>query len=162
MSDPFLGEIRMFSFGFAPRGWAWCDGQFLPINQNQALFALLGTMYGGDGRVNFRLPDLRRRVPIHFDGVYPLGMTGGREAVTLTVQNLPVHAHPVRASSAPGTTDLPTGVPAVGGHYGGDPAAAMAPGLVPAAGGSQPVSIVQPYRVIGFCIALQGIFPSPS
>jgi len=165
MSEPFLSEIRIMSFAFAPKGWAFCNGQTLPINQNQALFALLGTTYGGDGRVTFALPDNRGRTPIHTGNGHGLGEMGGEQAHTLTLAETPSHAHLAQASSNNGDTVVPTGaVPAsVGGKYG--PATHLT-GLNPVAvqtvGGSQAHENMQPYLGLNFCIALQGIFPSRS
>src|SRR5687768_7670007 len=109
MAEPFLSEIRIMSFVFAPKGWALCNGQLLPINQNQALFALLGTTFGGDGRVNFALPDFRARTPIHVGNGHTLGERGGEQAHTLTMAEMPAHTHPLNASSAPGNVVIPTG-----------------------------------------------------
>lgn len=164
MSEPFLGEIKIMSFNFPPKGWALANGQFLPINQNQALFALLGTTFGGNGQTTFALPNLRGRAPFHLGPSTNLGQVGGEEHHTLTVNELPVHTHVVSASKSAG--DDPT----VTGHL---PAASpsqlySAPGalttLHPASvsnvGGSQPHPNLPPYLVLTFCIALQGIFPS--
>src|SRR5436190_22150278 len=107
MAEPFLSEIRIFSFGFAPQGWALCNGQLLPINQNQALFSLLGTTYGGDGRVNFALPNLQSRVPIHMGSGHTLGERAGEQAHTLSIAELPTHTHVAQASAAPGTQNVP-------------------------------------------------------
>src|SRR5258705_465395 len=109
MAEPFLSEIRIMSFGFPPKGWALCDGQLLPINQNQALFSLLGTTYGGDGRVNFGLPNLQGRAPIHMGGGHTLGERGGEQAHTLSISEIPTHVHSANAASAVGTAPLPTG-----------------------------------------------------
>lgn len=164
MAEPFLSEIRMMSFNFPPKGWAFCDGQLLPINQNQGLFSLLGTNYGGDGRVNFGLPDLRGRVPIHVGPNFALGQRGGETSHTL-VSSETGHSHAARVSTAPASRISPEGnVWAVGSAavYGdGASRVAMAPSLVGNVGGNQPHSNMEPYLVIGFCIALQGIFPSP-
>jgi microcystin-dependent protein len=163
MAEPFLSEIRIMSFGFAPRGWALCDGQLLPINQNQALFSLLGTTYGGDGRVNFGLPDLRGRVPIHNGSGHTLGERGGEQSHTLSISELPTHTHTVQASAD--NADAP--VPA--GNYLGSAnnlytAAAsltsLDPSTVANVGGSQAHLNMQPFLTLSFCIALQGIFPS--
>src|SRR6266850_4363341 len=108
MAEPFLSEIRIFSFGFAPKGWALCDGQLLPINQNQALFSLLGTTYGGDGRVNFGLPNLQSRVPIHTGEGHTLGEKGGEQAHTLSIAEIPTHVHVMQASSTAGDVPVPT------------------------------------------------------
>lgn len=164
MAEPFLSEIRFFSFGFAPRGWAQCNGQLLPINQNQALFALLGTTYGGNGTTNFALPDFRGRVPVHQSSGYPLGQRAGVEAVALQQQHLPPHRHGIPATSAPATTTNPQGavpaIPAQGRHYGTDASVPMSPDALGSVGGAVPHDNVQPFLAITFCIALQGIFPS--
>jgi len=164
MAEPFLSEIRMMSFVFPPRGWALCNGQLLPINQNQALFSLLGTTYGGDGRVNFALPDLRGRTPIHMGSGFSLGERGGEAAHTLSVGELPVHSHVLQATEAAATTDSPAGnvmaaasIPAYGPP---SPAVAMGPAAVTPTGGSQAHLNMQPFLTLSFCMALQGIFPS--
>jgi len=141
MAEPFIGQISIFSFNFPPKGWAFCNGQLLPINQNQALFSLLGTMYGGDGRTTFALPDLRGRVPMHFGSVHVQGERAGTEAATVTASTMPPHFHHVPATSAAGASDDPTG-------------------KVPAMGGSQPHENRQPFLTLTCCIALNGIFPS--
>lgn len=166
MSEPFLAEIRIVSFGFPPKGWAFCDGQLLPINQNQALFSLLGTTYGGDGRTNFALPDFRARTPIHRGGGHTLGERGGEAAHTLSLAETPTHDHVAQASAGDGST------PVAGGAVLAGPATQLyaAPGnltsLHPAsianAGGSQAHLNLQPFLTLSFCIALQGIFPSPN
>jgi microcystin-dependent protein len=164
--DPYLGEIRLVPFTFAPKGWALCAGQLLPINQNQALFALLGTNFGGDGRTTFALPDLRGRVPVGAGqgaggSNYQVGSNGGEETVKLTVSQLPPHAHPVRADSAASTTKNPTGaVPASGGAYGATTNAKMKAGMLGQTGGGQAHDNRQPYLSLNYIIALQGIFPS--
>lgn len=164
MSEPFLAEVRLMSFGFAPRGWALCNGQLLPINQNQALFALLGTTYGGDGRVNFALPDLRGRTPIHFGNGFSQGQRGGTENYTLTQSEMPAHTHLVRASSETPNRDTPAGNYWAGSeennYSSGSPNATLVAGAIANVGGSQPHSNMQPYLTISFCIALQGVFPS--
>jgi microcystin-dependent protein len=170
VAEPFLAEIRIMSFSFAPKGWALCNGQLLPINQNQALFALLGTTYGGDGRVNFALPDLRARTPVHVGDGLTLGARGGVETVTLTQATLPTHAHELVASAEPASeTDPAGGVLAKKPRFGADlyaapPATptALAPGSLTMAGGSQPHTNLQPFLTLSFAIALQGIFPSPN
>lgn len=162
MSEPFLGEIKLMSFHLPPKGWAVCDGQLLPINQNQALFALLGTYYGGDGRTTFALPDLRGRVPIHFTD-YQVGQRGGAESHTLSGRQLPEHNHSVQASSASANTPLPAGAaPGAGVEAYAAPVqlVPLRADTVRASGGSQAHPNMQPYLVLNFCIALQGIFPS--
>jgi len=164
MAEPFLSEIRIMSFNFAPKAWALCNGQLLPINQNQALFSLLGTTFGGDGRVNFALPDLRARTPLHEGGGHTLGERGGEDAHTLTQQELPQHTHPVSVSSvASGGNNSPAGR-FLGGATNAYAAASnltpMRAGTITNTGGSQAHSNDQPYLVLSFCIALQGIFPS--
>jgi len=165
MAEPFLSEIRLFTFVFAPKGWALCNGQLLPINQNQALFSLLGTTFGGDGRVNFALPDLRGRVPMHEGSGHTLGERGGEQAHTLSSAELPAHTHAPGASAADGATPVPAGgvLAAANNLYG--PTGAIAPlnaGTVTSVGGSQAHLNMQPFLTINFCIALQGIFPSQS
>ena len=162
MAEPFLSEIRVFSFGFPPRGWALCDGQLLPINQNQALFSLLGTTYGGDGRVNFGLPDLRGRASMHAGGGHTLGERAGEQYHTLAGPEAS-HSHDALASGAPADRIDPAGnVWAVGGGavYGSNRNTAMAAPLVRTTGGSQAHLNMQPFLVLNFSIALQGIFPS--
>jgi microcystin-dependent protein len=165
MSDGFMGEIRIMSFSFPPKGWALCNGQLLPINQNQALFSLLGTRYGGDGRVNFALPDLRGRIPLHWGGSYQAGDRAGEYSHTVTISELPQHTHFATAMSSDGTTPVPaTNALAASGAvqvYG--PAAALTslhPGSLSNVGGSQPHQNMQPYLTLSFCIFLVGIFPS--
>ena len=163
MSEPFLGEIKIVSFGFAPRGWALCNGQLLPINTNQALFSLLGTTYGGDGRVNFALPDLRGRIPIHMGNGQVLGERAGEENHTLIISEMAAHAHPVSASSADPTQGLPTGnmwANGAGAYSSATSTTSMNPASISNAGGSQPHTNMQPYLVLNFIIALVGIFPS--
>lgn len=170
MAEPFITEIRIFGFDFPPKGWAFCDGQFMPINQNQALFALLGTNYGGDGRVNFQLPDLRGRTPIHRGTSYAtVGIRGGEEAHTLTVGELPTHTHFLSAQNVTATTPAPGGAllasssSAVGSVYGSaTQLVAMGPLMVGGTGGSQPHENMQPFLSLNFCIALQGLFPTPN
>jgi microcystin-dependent protein len=164
MSEPFLSEIRIFSFNFAPRGWAFCNGQILPINQNQALFALLGTTYGGNGQTTFALPNLRGQVPIHMGNGHTLGEAAGNTSVTLNITQLPQHNHFLNGSRNAATLDSPTNN-VLGGlstnAYGAPSALApMATGTVSNVGGSQPHNNMMPYLVLNFCIALQGIFPS--
>lgn len=170
--EQFLGEIGIVAFNFAPRGWALCNGQLLPINQNQALFALLGTTYGGDGRTTFALPDLRSRIPLHFGqgpglSSYSLGEVGGAEAVALTVAQLPRHSHAAQGASGAGSSSGPTGQVWAGSvlndtpyRSGGVPTATMAAGAITATGGGQGHENRQPYLTLNFIIALVGVFPS--
>lgn len=164
MAEPFLSEIRIFSFVFAPKGWALCNGQLLPINQNQALFSLLGTTYGGDGRVNFALPDLRGRTPIHVGGAHTLGERGGEQAHTLSISELPTHTHVARVSQDAATVDTPVNnylaKPSVNAFGAPASLAAMNSSTISPAGGSQAHLNMQPFLTLSFCIALQGIFPS--
>ena len=168
MSEPFLGEIRMFGFNFAPRGWAFCDGQILPINQNQSLYSLLGTTYGGDGRTSFALPDIRGRAPLHKSDGFILGEKGGVETVTLTAAELAAHSHTAQGTTADGDKARGgPGRPFATSHDPTDPIygdaanlVAMNSGTVTHAGGSQAHDNIQPMLVITFCIALQGLFPS--
>ncbi len=167
MSTPFLGEIKLLAFGFAPRGWAECNGQLLPINQNQALFSLLGTTYGGNGQTTFALPDLRDRVSVHEGNGFALGQRGGSAAVTLNEGQMPQHQHfaqgsGVNANTAdPNNGYLAAASSALGSPYGLPDAPVLAnASAVSATGGSQPHNNLQPYLVLCFAIAIQGIFPS--
>ena len=163
MSEQFLSEIRIVSFNFAPKGWAQCNGQLLPINQNPALFSLLGTTYGGDGRVNFALPNLQGRVPIHSGVGYTLGEISGQENHTVIMSEMPNHVHPVSASNATPNQGLPTGnmwASASGAYSSASPDSSMNPASISNTGGSQPHTNLQPFLVLNFIIALQGIFPS--
>jgi microcystin-dependent protein len=162
MSTPFLAEIKMFSFNFAPNGWALCNGQLLPINQNQALFSLLGTTFGGNGQTTFALPDLRGRTPISFDQNHLLGQRAGEESHTLTQNEMPTHTHGVRGSTGAADATSPANnfSAANAGAYHVNSNASMSAAAVTNVGGSQPHSNMSPYLVISFCIALQGIFPS--
>jgi microcystin-dependent protein len=168
MAEPFLSEIRLMSFVFAPKGWALCNGQLLPINQNQALFSLLGTTFGGDGRVTFALPDLRARTPIHVGNGHTLGERGGEQAHTLSPSELPAHAHAASASANPATTNTPVASVALAASTGSQlygqasNLVAMAPNALSTVGGSQAHLNMQPFLTVSFCIALQGIFPSPN
>ena len=167
MAEPFLSEIRIMSFGYAPRGWALCNGQLLPINQNQGLFSLLGTTVGGDGRVNFALPDLRGRTPIHVGSGHTLGEKGGEQAHTLSIAELPEHTHVLQATSTDGNAVLPTGnllARSVTQVYTAQITnlASMNPATIANVGGSQAHLNMQPFLTLTFAIALQGIFPSPN
>lgn len=170
MADQFMAEIRIFPFNFAPKGWAWCDGQILPLSQNTALFSLLGTTYGGDGKSTFALPDLQGRAPMHPGqgpglSLHDLGETGGTETVTLLESEIPSHAHTVGTSTEPAQLRAPgsarvLGVPEEDRLY-GPPTDLVwaAPEAVAPAGGDQPHNNMQPYLTFYFCIALQGVFP---
>jgi microcystin-dependent protein len=170
MSEPFIGEIRMFSGNFAPRGWAFCNGQLMPISQNTALFSLLGTIYGGDGRSTFALPDLRGRVPLHAgqgSGLsdYPLGSRGGSEQVALTVEQLPAHSHALLASDSEGNQRSPANhalaTPEESLIYSAaEPTVAMAKGAIAPTGNGQPHENRPPYLAVNYIIALFGIFPA--
>lgn len=166
MAEPFLSEIRIMSFNHAPKGWAMCNGQLLPINQNQALFSLLGTTFGGDGRVNFALPNIQGKVPIHVGNGHTLGEQSGSGSHTLSISQLPTHMHVAMAASNPATTNTATGTAFLGQQAStyGPPAnlTAMAASEIGNAGGNQAHQNMQPYLVLTFCIALQGIFPSPN
>ena len=167
MSEPFLAEIRMVGFNFAPRGWAFCDGQILPINQNQSLYSLLGTTYGGDGRTTFGLPDLRGRTPIHFDSDHSLGQSGGTESVTLTQAELPQHTHDFNVTSADATEqrasivgDSVLAKANVDMYKTGTGDTNLIPATISSAGANQAHNNMQPVLTVGFAIALQGLFPS--
>jgi microcystin-dependent protein len=165
MAEPFLSEIRLMSFVFAPKGWALCNGQLLPINQNQALFSLLGTTFGGDGRVNFALPDVRGRTPIHVGSGHTLGERGGEQAHTLSIAELPTHTHAANAASQNSDSPDPGGklFGSTANMYG--PAGGLTtlvPGTTTNVGGGQAHLNMMPFLTISFCIALQGIFPSPN
>ncbi len=171
MADPFVAEIRIFPFNFAPKGWAWCDGQLLPLSQNTALFSLLGTTYGGDGKSNFALPDLQGRAPMHPGqgpglSLHDLGETGGSETVSLLESEIPAHSHGLRASSDAADLFGPGPQTSLASSTGGtayQPSNAnlvmMAPEVLAPAGGDQPHNNMQPYLTFYFCIALQGVFP---
>jgi len=166
MSEPFLSEIKLVSFNFPPKGWALCNGQLLPINQNQALFALLGTTYGGNGQTTFALPNLRGRIPIHMDASHTLGEAAGSTSVTVNIQQLPTHVHALQASgNQAADSSVPTNnvfAQSKGSQLYGPAAnlAPFAPQAVSSVGGSQPHNNMMPYLVLNFIIALQGIFPS--
>jgi microcystin-dependent protein len=172
MADPFVAEIRIFPFNFAPKGWAFCDGQLLPISQNTALFSLLGTVYGGNGKSNFALPNLQGNAPMHPGqgpglSLYDLGQTGGSETVSLLESEIPAHSHGVMAAVNPALVKLPS--PSVGLARSRNGNAyqtnstqnlvSMAPQAIAPAGGDQPHNNMQPYLTLNFCIALQGVFP---
>jgi microcystin-dependent protein len=166
MAEPFLSEIRIMSFVFAPKGWALCNGQLLPINQNQALFSLLGTTFGGDGRVNFALPDLRARAPIHVGSGHTLGERGGEPAHTLSIAEIPTHTHVLQASTQnTGGVANPIGAflaPINNSYRSPTNLTSVNASTVLNVGGSQAHLNMQPFLTLNFCIALQGIFPSPT
>lgn len=168
MAQPYVGEIRMFAGNFAPAGWMFCEGQLLPISENETLFQLIGTTYGGDGQSTFALPDLRGRIPIHQGNGFILAETGGVEEITLTVQQIPAHSHPLLISSATGTSSNPqNSVPSttdgtISLYIADPPNVNMNPGAISPTGGSQPHTNFQPYLCVDFIISLFGIFPSPT
>jgi microcystin-dependent protein len=168
MAQPYVGEIRMFGGNFAPAGWEFCDGRLLPISENEVLFQLIGTTYGGDGESTFALPDLRGRLPIHQGNGFTLAETGGAEEVTLTVQQIPAHSHAFLASSGAGSSSTPGNnvlATAVGNLYFPPPTGsqvAMSAQVIGAVGGNQPHNNMQPYLCVSFIISLFGIFPSPT
>ena len=167
MAQPYVGEIRMFAGNFAPAGWMFCEGQLLPISENETLFQLIGTTYGGDGQSTFGLPDLRGRLPLHQGNGFILAETGGAEEITLTTQQIPAHSHPMLASTAPGTQNDPSNSltaasPSVLLYAGSAPDSNLAPNAVGPTGGSQPHTNFQPYLCVDFIISLFGIFPSPT
>jgi microcystin-dependent protein len=163
MSEPFLAEIKIVGFNFAPRGWAFCDGQILPINQNQSLYSLLGTTYGGDGRTSFGLPDLRGRVPVHVGDEVTLGAKAGVESVALDPAEIPEHSHAPRGTAAPADSGDPAGkLPAGADTEVYEPPGALvetAPEAVAPGGGGAAHANMQPFLVLNFAIALQGLFP---
>jgi microcystin-dependent protein len=163
MSEPFLSEIKIVSFNFPPKGWALCNGQLLPINQNQALFALLGTTYGGNGQTNFALPNMQGKLPIHMGNGHTLGESAGSTAVTINIQQLPQHIHTLNATTTAGDSTVPKDNFLASFSNGYGPAAGltnMAPDSVTSVGGSQAHNNMMPYLTLNFIIALQGIFPS--
>ena len=173
MADPFVAEIRIFPFNFVPRGWAWCDGQLLPLSQNTALFSLLGTTYGGNGKSNFALPDLQGRTPMHPGqgpglSLHDLGETGGSETVTLLESEIPSHTHAIRVATDPANVQIPgptlvlTRATAFAYSTTTTGVQAMAGQMLAPAGGDQPHNNLQPYLTFYFCIALQGVFPPRS
>ena len=171
MADPFVAEVRIFPFNFAPKGWAWCNGQLMPLSQNTALFALLGTTYGGDGKSNFALPDLQGRAPMHPDqgpglSRHDLGETGGSATVTLLQSEIPVHTHAMNANAFSGNNVSPGSSISLAESTGGNayappssPQTQAAPEALSPAGGGQPHNNMQPYLTMYFNIALQGVFP---
>lgn len=164
MADCFIGEIRMFGGNFAPMGWAFCDGQTLQIAQNDVLYSLLGTTYGGDGQTTFCLPDLRGRVPIHRSSALPIGVKGGTERVTLTTAQIPVHTHQAMAQSLDGDKSAPTSnfwaKAPVNLFSASPPTAPMSAAAIQAAGGNQPHNNLMPFQVVSFIIALEGLYPT--
>lgn len=172
MADPFVAEIRMFPFNFAPKGWAWCNGQLMPISQNTALFSLLGTVYGGDGKSTFALPDLEGSAPMHPGqgpglSLHDLGEIGGSESVTLLESEMPAHSHTVTSVVLPGdspipTNNIPAAVPGDKPYNAGPANTTMAPQAASLAGGSLPHNNLMPYLTVNFTIALQGVFPPRS
>jgi len=168
MAQPYVGEIRMFAGNFAPAGWMFCEGQLLPISENETLFQLIGTTYGGDGQSTFALPDLRGRLPIHQGDDFILGETGGAEEVTLTVNQIPTHTHPLLAGTAvasdpsPANTLLGESRPGSSSYFQDIATSNMAATAISPVGGSQPHTNFQPYLCVDFIISLFGIFPSPT
>lgn len=167
MAQPYVGEIRMFAGNFAPAGWMFCEGQLLPISENETLFQLIGTTYGGDGESWFALPDLRGRLPIHQGNGFILAETGGAEEITLTVNQIPAHSHPLLGSTGNGSQAGPSNALLAGStvmtpYAPETPLAQMAPTSISAVGGSQPHTNFQPYLCVDFIISLFGIFPSPT
>ncbi|HEX2085006.1 MAG TPA: tail fiber protein [Solirubrobacteraceae bacterium] len=167
MAQPYVGEIRMFAGNYAPAGWMFCEGQLLPISENETLFQLIGTTYGGDGQETFALPDLRGRIPMHQGNGFILAETGGVEEVTLTIQQIPSHTHPLLASTSAGSANSPAGnvlagSPTIDMYRETSPSVALAPTTVGPTGGSQPHTNFQPYLCVNFILSLFGIFPSPT
>jgi microcystin-dependent protein len=166
MAQPYVGEIRMFAGNFAPAGWMFCEGQILPISENETLFQLICTTYGGDGESTFALPDLRGRIPLHMGGGFVLAETGGVESVTLTTQQVPAHSHPMLASNDIPPQSSPknavTGQSAAKLYRAGVPSVQLSPQAVAPVGGAQPHENFQPYLCVDFIISLFGIFPSPT
>lgn len=165
MAEPFLSEIKIFSFGFNPKGWALCNGQLLPINQNQGLFSLLGTTYGGDGRVNFALPNLQGRLSIGVGNGHTLGERGGEQAHTLSINEMGAHGHSANVNTGPGTALTPDNKfwandPNGNFAFGSTPDTALSPKATTSIGGSQPHLNIMPFLTLTFCIALQGSFPT--
>jgi microcystin-dependent protein len=166
MSSPFIGEIRMFGGNFAPAGWAFCDGSLIPISENDALFNLIGTTYGGDGQNTFALPDLRSRIPVHVGPGFAQGQSGGVETVTLTTSQIPAHSHVPQANNAPGNQVSPSGgvwastSPSLNNYSNVAPSVTMDPAACGSSGGSQPHDNMVPFLAINFILSLFGIFPS--
>jgi microcystin-dependent protein len=167
MAQPYVGEIRMFAGNFAPAGWMFCEGQLLPISENETLFQLIGTTYGGDGESTFALPDLRGRIPIHQGNGFILAETGGAEEITLTVNQIPAHSHPLLANTGQGSANTTqnnvlAASPTLDLYREAQPTVALFSGAVGPTGGSQPHTNFQPYLCVDFIISLFGIFPSPT
>jgi microcystin-dependent protein len=167
MAQPYVGEIRMFAGNFAPAGWMFCEGQLIPISENETLFQLIGTTYGGDGESTFALPDLRGRIPVHQGSGLVLAEQGGAEEITLTVNQIPAHAHPLLVNSGGGTSSATqnntlAASPSLDLYRQAQPTVAQSPAAVGPTGGSQPHTNFQPYLCINFIISLFGIFPSPT
>ena len=160
MAEPFLGEVRIFSFNFAPQGWALCNGQLLPIAQNQALFSLFGTTFGGDGRTNFALPDMRGRIPIHTGDGFTQGQKSGEFTHTLNIGELPAHWHPMNAANATPSSSSPTTLAGAQIWSGAQSLTATNPANVSNTGGTQAHNNTQPYLTLSFCVALQGMYPT--
>jgi microcystin-dependent protein len=166
MGTPFMGEIKLISWNFSPKGWAFANGQFLPINQNQALFSLFGTQYGGNGQTTFAIPDLRGRAPIHMGNGHTLGEVGGQEFHTVTQSEMPAHNHFLQASQSNATTDIPGNTVLLAGsapndlYTGFGNATTLIASTISSVGGSQPHENRQPFLVINYIVALQGVFPS--
>jgi microcystin-dependent protein len=167
MAQPYVGEIRMFAGNFAPAGWMFCEGQLLPISENETLFQLIGTTYGGDGQSTFAMPDMRGRLPIHQGNGFTLSQSGGSEQVTLTVPQIPVHTHAFLAMNNPADSPSPQGnMIGVSSNtnvfFNDTPNVAMSPSMLSSVGGNQPHSNIQPFLCVDFIISLYGIFPSPN
>lgn len=168
MAQPYVGEVRIFAGNFAPAGWMFCEGQLLPISENETLYQLIGTTYGGDGQSTFALPDLRGRIPLHQGNGFILAETGGAEEITLTVNQIPAHSHPLLASSAVASDANPQAGVLANNRPGDDfyledtPGVNLAPNAIGPVGGSQPHTNFQPYLCLNFIISLFGIFPSPT
>ena len=163
MAEPFIAEIRMMSFNFPPKGWAFCNGQLLPINQNQALFSLLGTTYGGNGQTNFALPNLQGKTPIHMGSGFALGEASGSEAVTINSSQMPAHTHMAASVNASASTNSPNDAylaASTAVYHQPTALVSLHPSTITTAGSSQPHTNMQPFLTLNFCVALQGIFPS--